>query len=133
MHTTNYANALLLPAEDCKADHAMIPAKPQSVAGQLYALIHAHPYAHDSDHVICWVQALRRGIATEDYDRFRAQYFSKGQACLRASPLVKTHGWAVHHDAGCKVALIDPTTPAFSRLQDDPATIKIAGMRNKRA
>ncbi|WP_298711512.1 DUF6157 family protein [Micrococcus sp. 2A] len=36
----------------------------------------------------------------------REAFFAKSQACLRASPLGKRHGWGLHHDAEGRVALV---------------------------
>lgn len=78
------------------------------------------------------VAALRKGVEEEDLASFRAAYFSKGQACLRASPLTKTHGWAVHANVDGYIALLSPDSDEFARLQQDENVKKTKGMKSKR-
>lgn len=132
MHSTNYTNTLICPAEDCQAV-AKVPEKVGSVAALQYELLFEHPYQLTSDDVLSSVAATRKGISTKDLDSFRQEYFSKGQPCFRASPLTKTHGWAVHSDANGFVALLAPDENAFAELHADEAVKKINAMRNKRA
>ena len=132
MHSTNYRNTLILPAEDCKTV-AKIPDKAGSVADLQFKRMIDHPYEATSDDVLCGVAADRQGISPSDLDAFRAAYFAKGQPCFRASPLTKTHGWAVHSDGNGRVALIDPDSSACASLQDDEDVKVVAAMRNKRA
>ena len=133
MHSTNYTDTLTLPSEDCRADVASIPSKEGSVALMLYERIANAPYTYDSDDLLSTVAALRKDIPKEEHVLFRTEYFSKGQACLRASPLIKTFGWAVHHDANARIALVDPASARFSELCNDPSIKQVTGMRNKRA
>ena len=130
-HTTNYTDTLILPAADCRAPAATVPAKPDSIAGLQYDLLTTAPYALTSDDLLCAVTARRKGV--RDDATLRAALFSKGQPCLRASPLAKTHGWAFHHDAEGRVALVDPDSARGRDLAADPATAKVAAMRNARA
>ena len=133
MHSTNYTDTLILPAEDCRVDHATIPNKEGSVALMLYERIADAPYQLESDDLLSTVAALRKDIPEEEHAEFRAEYFSKGQACLRASPLVKSFGWAVHHDSNARIALVDPASATFEQLSKDRSIKQVQGMRNKRA
>lgn len=133
MHTTNYKNTLILPSEDCKSSGPVRPVKEGTVAFQQFEMLHTAPYHHTSDDIISTVQAKRKDIADAEYAAFRSAYFSKGQACFRASPLVKTHGWAIHHDADEKVAILDPGSHACQALLDTPDIKVTYGMRNARA
>ncbi|MEM7446101.1 MAG: DUF6157 family protein [Pseudomonadota bacterium] len=132
MHSTNYFDTLICPAEDCGAV-AKIPEKAGSVAALQYELMAAKPYAMTSDDVLSVVASQRKGIDQEHFAGFRDEYFSKGQPCFRASPLTKTHGWAVHSDENGFVALISPESQAFVDLQRRDDVKKINAMRNKRA
>ena len=104
MHSTNYVDTLICPAEDCLRV-AVVPDKAGSIALLQYELLAANPYGMTSDDVLSKVAAQRQGIDDKDFASFRTQYFSKGQPCFRASPLTKTHGWAVHSnsDSRCSV------------------------------
>ena len=131
MHSTNYRNTLITPAEDCLAT-AKVPDRPGTVAALQYACLADEPYSFTSDDVLSGVAADRAGVDDDSFAAFRSAYLSKGQPCFRASPLTKTHGWAVHADEEARVALIDPKSPRFAELVADTGTTKVAAMRNKR-
>lgn len=67
-----------------------------------------------------------------EYEQARAQFFSKGQACLRASPLTKTYGFGIHSNAEGKVALYGMETAAYEKLWADPNVKKVKAMRSSR-
>lgn len=133
MHTTNYRNAFISASPDCPAPIARAPDKPGSVADIQYRMIAASPGRHTSDDVIFATHAIRAGIAESDRAAARAAFFSKGQACLRASPLVKTHGWGVLHDGEGRVTLVARGSADYDRLAADPDLAQCAGMRSKRS
>lgn len=131
MYTTNYVDTLILPAEDCKAV-AKVPDKTGTVAQMQFARL-IEPYAVDSDTLSVEVMGRRRDVPKEEWADLRTEIFGKGQACLRASLLVKTYGWALHHDGQARVALIDPRSARFQVLMGDPDVVKVKGMRTRRA
>lgn len=133
MHTTNYTRTLIRPSPDCRAPRAIAPEKPESVAFQQFALLSNAPFEMTSDDIIIAVQAKRHAVPKTEIAAFRAKYFSKGQPCLRCSPLVKTHGWALYHDADARVGLVDPASNDFERLQADRGVQVIDGMRSRKA
>ena len=112
---------------------AKVPEKAGSVAALQYEMLAGKPYGLTSDDILSAVAAKRKGIAPEDVTNFRQDYFSKGQPCFRASPLTKTHGWAVHSDKNGFVALLAPDGAEFAQLQQDDGVKKINAMRSKRA
>mgnify|MGYP000011717656 FL=1 len=128
-HSTNYTNTLILPSDDCKAV-AKTPEKPVTVAGLQFAMMQDH--ALTSDDLLVAVTAHRRDIPADEHDALRGEIFSKGQPCLRASPLVKTHGWAVYHDKDAVVFLVDPTSQRYADLMADDAIAKVKGMKSRR-
>lgn len=133
-HTTNYAETFIEVAEDCPADHAQEPPLTDSptVAALHFRLIAEAPYTRTSDDVIFETWALRQGVDPHDADA-RAQFFSKGQPCLRSSPLGKRYGWGTHHDAEGRVALVPRESDEYARLAADPALKHTRAMRSKRA
>jgi hypothetical protein len=133
MHTTNYYDTLILPSPDTTATAAQTPAKPDTVAGMTYQRLADSPYAFTSDDIIFGVQADRHDIPEGERGPARMEYFSRGQACLRSSPLVKTMGWALHHNGQGRVALVDPASEAFDRLMADDNVTKRPGLRSRRA
>ena len=128
-HSTNYTNALILPSEDCKAV-AKVPTKQGSVAALQYDLLSGGGMT--SDDLLVAVTAIRRDVPQDEEDALRDEIFSKGQPCLRASPLVKTHGWAAYHDADAQVSLVDPTSEHFATLMQDSKIAKVKGMKSRR-
>lgn len=132
-HTTNYADTLILVSPDTKARAAKVPASAESVAGRQYRMIADAPYAHTSDDVIFTVHADRAGIPVDERAAARAEFFSRGQACLRASPLVRSHGWGVHSDAQGRVALMAMESAHYGAMAADARLAKVDGMRSKRA
>lgn len=132
MHSTNYTNTLISPSEDSSATAGKVPAKPESIAGLQYTLISDAPYTLTGDDILVAVTALRRDIPESEHDALRAEIFSKGQPCLRTSPLMKSHGWAVHYDQDGRVGLIGCETEAYQALSTDPAITQVKGMRSKR-
>ncbi len=132
MHTTNYQSTLILPSADSKTTMALVPKKSDSVAGLQYEIMAAAPYKMTSDDVVFEVYARRNTILDGSRDTARATFFSKGQPCLRASPLVKSHGYGVHADEKSRIALIAMESDDFARLLADESVTKRPGMRTSR-
>lgn len=133
MHSANYFDTLIRPAQDCRAETAKQPENSESVAGQQYDLMANSAYELTSDDILSQVAAIRNNTDDANYAEFRSAFFSKGQPCFRASPLTKTHGWAIHSDAMGRVSLIDPATAEFEMLENDPGITVVDAMRNRRA
>lgn len=132
MHTTNYTNTLILPAEDCKTTQALSQFKSGTIAALQFEALQ-DGYTLTSDDLLVAVTGIRRDVPRDEWTDLRAELFAKGQPCMRASPLVKTAGWAVHHDTDQKVALVDPAGTVFAGLMSDVTVTKLRGMRSKRA
>ncbi|CAH0218507.1 hypothetical protein SRABI76_02447 [Microbacterium oxydans] len=133
-HTTNYVDTFIEVAEDCPADDAVEPplTDEPTIAALHYRLIAEHPYARTSDEVVFETYALRHGIAVDD-EAARAAFFSKGQPCLRSSPLGKRYGWGLHHDADGRVALVPRGSTEYAALAADPQLTHTRAMRSRRA
>ena len=65
MHSTNYSNTLICPAEDCRAV-AKVPKKAGSVAALQYELLVGKPYKLTSDDALSAVAVKRKGIGSEE-------------------------------------------------------------------
>ncbi|MDN5762205.1 MAG: DUF6157 family protein [Microlunatus sp.] len=134
MPTTNYVNTLITVSPDTNAVVATAPPSGKgSVAEVQFAMMHGHDYELTSDDVIFAVFAERKGIAVEERGTARAQFFAKGQPCLRTSPLAKTYGWGIHADAASRVALVPMGSSRYDALMSDDATAKRAAMRTSRS
>ena len=134
IHTTNYADAFIEVAEDTKAAAGTVPpARPKkSVAEMQYELIANHPYRYTSDDVIFEVYARRNDLTADEYEEARTAFFSKGQPCLRTSPLAKTYGFGIHSDSAGKVALYGMETEQYRQFLTDPGVKKVKAMKSAR-
>lgn len=136
MGTTNYTETFITVAPDCPVAESEVPprnAEKPSVAALQYELLAEHPYRYTSDDVLFLVHAKRNGIPEEHLGEAREEFFSKGQACLRASPLGKRYGWGTHHDAEGRVALVAFGSAEYERLVNSPEVAQRAAMRSRRA
>ncbi|WP_036285565.1 DUF6157 family protein [Methylocystis sp. ATCC 49242] len=132
MKSTNYHNAFISVSADCPATAGIEPASRSSVAGMQYALLRGEPYSFTSDDLLFEVFARRTGIEAHRRDVARAAFFSKPQACLRASPLVKQYGWGLHHDERGQVAIYGIETDTYQKLAARNDLKLVPGMRNRR-
>jgi hypothetical protein len=134
MHTTNYTNTLIEIAEDCPAKAGEIPPikNKKSVANLQYELLVDHPYEFTSDEILFSIFATRKELLAEDLEDQKIHFFSKGQACFRASPLTKRYGWGIHADKTGKIALLGAETDAYQALKVDISVQKKNAMRSKR-
>ncbi len=134
MHTTNYYNAFIELADDCPISNAEVPplkGEAQSIANLQFDMIMHNPYKYTSDEVIFEIFALRKGI-TNQKDEERAAFFSKGQACLRTSPLAKRYAWGIHHNAEGKVALYPAESVEYQQFASDKTLQHTKAMKSKR-
>lgn len=136
MHTTNYFNAFIEIAEDCPTAAGVVPpikGDKRSVANLQFEMLLDHPYEFTSDEVLFSVFATRKGFSAEEMEEERKRFFSKGQACFRASPLTKRYGWGIHSNEDGKVALYGAETKAYQAFVEDESIPKKKAMRSKRA
>ncbi|MEC3880909.1 DUF6157 family protein [Parapedobacter sp. 10938] len=133
-HTTNAFDTFIEVAEDTKMTAGTKPLSKakRTVAEMQYDLISNHPYQYTSDDVLFQVYADRNGLIEAEYEQARAQFFSKGQACLRASPLTKTYGFGIHSDDHGKVALYGMETDAYQKFLADSEIKNVKAMRSSR-
>jgi Family of unknown function (DUF6157) len=134
MHSTNYTNTFIEVADDCAAAFGELPPAKQekTVARMQYELISDHPYQYTSDEVVFSIYAERKGVAESDRDAERAAFFSKGQPCLRSSPLAKRYGWGIHYDHESKMAIYARGSAEYDRLRSDRSLTHLKAMRSSR-
>lgn len=131
-HTTNYFNTFIEIAEDTNASSAAPPPEknPPTVAQLQYGIIASNPYKYTSDEVLFQVHAQRKDLAREELPAAREAFFSKGQPCLRTSPLAKTYGFGIHCNAAGKVALVKMDSPEYQQFLKDASVQKVKAMRS---
>lgn len=108
-----------------------------TIASATWAMIHEAPYRHTSGDVIFTVWADRRGVPDAERAAARAEFYSVGRPCLRASDLGKAYGWGVHADAAGRLALYPYGSAEYDALAsgvapDGTAVTVVRAMRAKR-
>jgi Family of unknown function (DUF6157) len=134
MHSTNYTNAFIEVADDCKTEVGVIPPEKteKTIARLHYELIKDNPYRYTSDEVVFTTYAAKNRIAAADLEQKRAEFFTKGQPCLRSSPLGKTYGWGIHYDSAAKMAIYARESVDYVRLQNDNTLKHLKAMKSAR-
>ncbi|SMC66449.1 DUF6157 family protein [Moheibacter sediminis] len=133
MHTTNYYNTFIEVSEDCPVFESEIPQQKgdnKSVALLQFEMISHNPYKYTSDEVLFNIYVLRNNLSPNQKEK--EKFFSKGQACLRASPLGKRYGWGIHFDENGRMALYNLDSPEYQKLKGDISLTHLKAMRNKR-
>ncbi|WP_426791395.1 DUF6157 family protein [Sphingobacterium sp. WOUb80] len=133
-HSTNYFNTLIMTATDTKVVKGTVPPSKhnKTVAERQYELIVSAPYQYTSDDIIFQVYAERKDLMPDEYPLARTVFFSRGQACLRASPLTKTYGYGVHSNSEGKVALYGMETEEYQKFVKDGNTKKVKAMKSSK-
>ncbi|QPF84380.1 hypothetical protein IC762_33035 [Bradyrhizobium genosp. L] len=139
LHTTNVVNTFIRVAEDCPARRGEqpLPRGDKPTVGTLqYTMLADAPYRYTSDDVVFATSAVGRELATkatkQERSLAREAFFSKGQACMRASPLGKRFGWGVHADAEGRIAIYAVDSKPYQALAADPKLAQTRAMRSKR-
>jgi hypothetical protein len=135
MHTTNYFNTLILVAEDCSSTRAEVPptkGDKKTIANWQFELVYDSPFQWTSDDLIFHIHAIRNEIKKADLESERMKFFSKGQPCLRTSPLAKTYGWGVYSNGEGKIELIALDSERYEALKNDESIKKVFAMKSKR-
>ena len=134
MHSTNYYNTFIEVADDCLVTEGEAPPQraEKSVANVHYDLLGGNPYRYTSDEVIFEAHRERNRISDDAVAAERERFFSKGQACLRSSPLAKRYGWGIHNDSEGKVAIYARGSEEYARYANDSALQHLKAMRSKR-
>ncbi|QKZ14325.1 DUF6157 family protein [Spirosoma sp. KUDC1026] len=136
LHTTNYINTFIEVADDSPALQGEIPPRKDgtlSIATRQFDLIRENPYQFTSDDVLFAIHAQKNDLADSEHPEARQQFFSKGQACFRSSPLTKRYGWGVHSNEAGKIALYAIDSAEYTRLANDATLKHVKAMRSKRA
>jgi Family of unknown function (DUF6157) len=133
VHTTNYKNTLIEIAPDCPALTGEIPpikGDVKSVANLQFDLLHKNPYKYTSDDILFQVYAERNSLTKTELPKAREQFFSKGQPCLRCSPLTKRYGWGIHNNEKEKIALVACDTSEYKKFLKDKNLKLVKAMKS---
>lgn len=135
MHSTNYLDTFIEVAEDCPVTRAEVPPQKEgspSIARIQYDMLAGAPYQYTSDDIVFENYAEKNSIAQCEREAARADYFSKGQPCLRSSPLAKRYGWGFHHDAQGKVALYAMDSDEYRAFTQNEGITRKKALRSKK-
>lgn len=134
-HTTNYINTFIAIADDCPATQGEVPPKKtdaRSVANIQFELIHKNPYKFSSDDVLFKAYAEKKDLTDSELKQAREAFFSKGQPCMRASPLTKRYGWGVHNNEDGKIAIVGCETKEYEKLSKEKTLKVFKAMKSSR-
>ncbi len=132
VHSTNYFDTFIEVAPDTKVSCGTPPpSKENKTIAQLqYELIGKNPYKFSSDDILFQVYAYRNDLKEMEYKQAREQFFSKGQACLRTSPLTKSYGYGIHCNSDGKIALYGMETSEYANFISDSGVVKVKAMKS---
>lgn len=127
LHTTNYYDTFIEVAADCPVKKAEAPPvkEPKSVAQIEYQMLAHHPYKYTSDDVLYAANGKNKHLS-------RSEFFSKGQPCMRSSPLTKRYGWGVHSNSEGKIAIFPMESAEYKKFAKDKSFKHLQAMRSKR-
>lgn len=135
VHTTNYEIAFIAIADDCPTSIGEIPpmkGDKKTIAAIQFEILKKNPYKYTSDDVLFQVFAEKNDLTENELVEARKAYFSKGQACFRASPLTKRYGWGVHHNAEGKIAIYGCESEEYEKFMNDDSIKVYKAMRSSR-
>lgn len=135
VHTTNYETAFIAIADDCPASSGEVPpmkGNRKSIANIQFEILNKNPYKYTSDDVLFEVFAKKNDLAENELIEARTAYFSKGQACFRASPLTKRYGWGVHHNEEGKIAIYGCESTEYEQFTNNGSIKVYKAMRSSK-
>lgn len=134
-HTTNYFNTFIAVADDCPALSGIDPpvkGDDKTMANLQFVMLNGNPYKYTSDELLFRLNALRKGFSESELPEERMVFFSKGQPCLRSSPLTKRYGWGIHSYSEGRVALYGVGTPEYKHFVNQSGLTVVKAMRSKK-
>jgi hypothetical protein len=135
IHSTNYIDTFIEIAEDCPLTISEIPPQKgdsKTAANVQFEMIIHHPYEYTSDDVLFQVYARKNEITPQELAEARSIFFSKGQPCMRCSPLTKRYGWGVHSNPEGKIAIYGCDSEEYQKFKQDARLKKVKAMKSSR-
>jgi hypothetical protein len=123
MEEPHYSGTLIAIADDCPVKKSVVPVEKggkATVATIQYEMLADHPYEYVQPDVLFTSWLARQETAEKPSKaavaKLRADFFSKPQPCLRASPLPKKYGFGLLFDEQGRVALCPMESDEYRRL-----------------
>jgi hypothetical protein len=132
--TTDYQNSFIEIADDCPSKKGEIPPVKKvgkTIASIQYDMLHDNPYKYTSDEILFQCYVIKQKIQENDLEKQKEQFFSKGQACFRASPLTKLYGWGIHYNNEGKMALYGCETKEYKTFSKDNGLKILKAIKSK--
>ena len=136
----SYKNTFVKVSEDCPVSVAEIPVakngrKPAHVLQ--YEFLTQNPYRFNHEELIWEVYVQQKKIPQEVLEsgegaEIKAQLFSKGHPCMRASALVKRYGFGAHYNEEGKIAIYASGSPEYATFLQQETVKIVPGMRTKK-
>jgi hypothetical protein len=134
-HTTNYFDTFIAIADDCPVKKGEVPparGEKKTIANIQFDLISENPYRFTSDDILLHIFIGHNDVDSGQLERIKEQFFSKGHACLRSSPLTKRYGWGLHFDENGKLALYGSETDEYRDYIRNPQLKVLKAMKSKK-
>ncbi|MYB76160.1 MAG: hypothetical protein F4X83_03500 [Chloroflexi bacterium] len=132
----NYTDTFISTAPDCPLANAKAPplrGMRKSLPRIQYELLHGSPYTYTQEDVLWLAHVIHKELPESDRTaQHRQAFFTKGQPCLRSSPLAKKYGWGFHFDTDGRVALVPAGSPEYARFQEEQDLRQLHALRNRR-
>lgn len=135
----SYTNTFIKVADDCPVSKSEIPvAKKDKKSLHLiqYELLKDNPYKLGHEELIYESFVRRKEISPNalknDSEKIKAELFSKGHPCLRASALTKRYGFGAHYDEKGKIAIYPLESKEYEAIMADEAITVIPAMKTKK-
>ncbi|RYG36422.1 hypothetical protein EON81_09825 [bacterium] len=127
----NYHATFISVSEDCSAKGEKPASKEgkTSVAEVQLEMLGESPYRFTQEDVLFKSSTAAR----ENPELTKEEFFSRPQACLRASALPKRYGWGIHFDSEGKAAAYPAGSDEYRKFHEDESLKQLRGMRSKRA
>jgi hypothetical protein len=140
MHDHNYYRTLIAVADDCPAEHSVVPEDKKRggktpIATIHYEMLAGHSYEHTQEDVLFATWLLRQDeqpTSEAEIAALRAQFFAEPKPCLRTSPLAKKYGWGFAFDEEGRVELLPMESAKYKRLLEDDEVAVLKAMKTKR-
>lgn len=135
IHSTNYVDTFIEVAEDTKVNKGTKPnskCDTKTIAEMQFEILAENNYHYTSDDIIFKVFVKKNDLSIDEIEEERKRFFSKGQPCLRTSPLAKNFGYGFHQDSNGKVAIYGMETKEYKEFVADDNVKKIKAMRSSK-
>ncbi|GAA1303284.1 hypothetical protein Psi02_80250 [Planotetraspora silvatica] len=137
----HYYDTLIAVADDCPVDGAVVPALrggKETVAVIQFEMISGAPGGLTQEDVLfeTWLRRQESDVPSAfERAELRARFFSRSQACLRASPLPKKYGWGLLFDTAGRVTLCPMGSVEYQEIiaGEVLGITVLKAMRSKRA